>query len=237
MSPVRNFFLEIGYPFQKVFYGLGRDMDEFFSFLGSIGSMRNENADLIRENNSLASQVAALQEVKSENNMLRQQLSLAPRNKYDLEASLVIGQDPQSLGSWITIDKGSSEGIAVGMPVIVSDGILVGKISAIGMHSAKVSLLTDSATAVDVNDSETGAKGIIKGAYGLGIIMDMVSQSDVLNVGDTIVTSGLSGDIPSGLLVGKIQEVRLSPDKLFQQAIVMPRLRYDNLDMVFIIKR
>lgn len=237
LDPVRKIFLEIAYPFQKTFYILGRNIDETFSFFGSIGDMRKENKKLIMENNALAVEVASLQGVRRENDDFREQLRLIPQDKFDLEPSFVIGRDPQSLGSWITIDKGSSDGIAPGMPVIVSDGILVGKIEEVNPDSAKVSLLTDSSSAVNVSDLETGAKGIIKGAYGLGMVMDMVAQADVINEGDTIITSGLGGDVSRGLLVGKIQEVKVSPDKLFQQAVIIPRVRYQKLDMVFVIKK
>lgn len=237
LDPVRKIFLDIAYPFQKTFYFLGRSTKETFAFLGSIGTMRQENEDLVRENNSLASQVASLQGAQKENDVLRQQLDLAPKDKFNLDAAFVIGQDPQSLGSWIEIGKGSSDGIRPGMPVIVSDGVLVGEVGEVGTNSSKVSLLTDSDSAVNANDLETGAKGIMKGEYGLGMVMDMVAQTDVLNDGDTIVTSGLGGDIPRGLLVGKIQDIKVSPDKLFQQAIVTPQVRYRDLDMVFVIKQ
>jgi rod shape-determining protein MreC len=85
-------------------------------------------------------------------------------------------------------------------------------------------------------DTETGAKGIVHGEYGLGLIMDMVTQSDTLNDGDTIITSGLGSNIPRGLLVGKIKEVRVSADRLFQQAVITSRIKYSKLDVVFIIK-
>lgn len=235
-NPVRTIFSEIAYPFQKTFSIVGRSLDESFAFMGSIGAMKTENEKLIRENNSLVSEIASLQEAKKENDTLREQLNLAPKDKFDLEAAFVIGQDPQSLGSWIMIGKGSADGIKPGMPVIVSDGILVGKVDEISPNSSKVSLLTDSGNAVNVSDLETGAKGLIKGAYGLGMMMDMVAQADVLNQGDTVITSGLGGDIPRGLLVGTIQEVKISSDKLFQQAIVIPRVRYQKLDIVFVIK-
>jgi cell shape-determining protein MreC len=64
----------------------------------------------------------------------------------------------------------------------------------------------------------------------------MVSQQDALNNGDTVITSGLGSNIPRGLLIGKIQQVGLSDDKLFQQAIVAPRIKYSKLDAVFVIK-
>lgn len=206
------------------------------SFLGSIGSLRAENEQLLRENNALFAQVGALRTAQQENDLLREQLQLIPRDKFQLEAAFVVSRDPQGLGSWIMIDKGSSAGLIPGMPVIVSDGILIGKIDAVYASSAKVSLLSDSNSVVNALDIETEAKGIIRGEYGLGLTLDMVAQTDVLNVGDIVVTSGLGGDLPKGLTIGKIQEVRSTPDKLFQQAVLMPRIKYSKLETIFVIK-
>jgi rod shape-determining protein MreC len=184
----------------------------------------------------LSSEAAALRDEKNQNQILREQLGLIPKDKFDLEASFVIGQDPERYEGWILIDKGSSSGIKVGMPVIVSNSILIGKISEVYIGTSRVKLLTDSSSVINAIDTETNAKGIIRGEYGLGIILDLVSQNDIINTGDTVVTSGLGGDFPRGLLIGKIQEIKLTQDKLFQQAIIATRARYSKLDVVFVIK-
>jgi len=235
-NPVRGFFLRVAYPFQKVFYLSSHKVSSTFTFLSSISDLKKENNDLIKENNHLAGMVALLSSEKKENESLREQLNLVPRDKFDLESAFVIGQDMHGLGSWLLIDKGRSSGIDVDMPVIVFDGILVGKVVEVYGNTAKINLLTDSSSSINVLDLETGSKGIIKGEYGLGIVMDMVSQSDVINTGDTVVTSGLGSNMPKGFLLGKIQEVRATQDKLFQQALVMPRVKYSKLDVVFVVK-
>jgi rod shape-determining protein MreC len=235
-NPVREVFFKVGYPFQKTFFILGHSISGATDFFGSIGRMRSENERLIREGNSLAAEIGALKDAKKENEILREQLGLAPRDKFNLEAAFVIGQDPQGLGSWIMIDKGRDAGLNDGMAVVVSDGILIGRIDEVYQSSAKINLLADSSSAINAMDVETQAKGIVRGEYGLGLAMDMVAQTDVLSVGDTIVTSGLGGDLPKGLTIGKIQEVRSSQDKLFQQAILTPRVKYSKLDIVFAVK-
>lgn len=235
-SPARQVFWVAVHPFQKTFYILSRKTKETFDFLASISELRQENEHLLKENDSLSAASAMLEQEKKENETLREQLGLIPRAKFDLEASFIIGQDPQNLGSWISIDKGSFSGIQSGMPVIVSDGILVGRVEEVFGNTSRVNLLTSPSSSVSVTDLESGAKGIIKGEFGLGVIMDMVSQTDVLNNGDSIVTSGLSGDMPKGLLVGKVQSFAPTGDKLFQQAVISPRVKYSNLDAVFVIK-
>lgn len=235
-SPVRGFFLELAYPFQKTFYILSGKLSSTTDFLSSISKLREENEKLIRENNSMAAQIADLKDQKNENASLRQQLGLAPRNKYNLEAALVIGQSPVNSTSWLMIDKGQSDGIESGMPVIVFDGILIGRVSETYRNSSKISLLTDPSSFVNVADLETGAEGILKGEYNLGLVMDMVEQSDILNKGDEIITSGLGGLMPKGFLIGKIQQLGENKDKLFQQAIIVPQIKYSKLNMVFVVK-
>ncbi|HPN96910.1 MAG TPA: rod shape-determining protein MreC [Candidatus Moranbacteria bacterium] len=235
-NPVRGFFWTVAYPFSKVSYILGEKMGETGDFLKSISDLKRENERLFKENINLVSEISKLKEEEKENEKLREQLGLIPKEKYALESSLVIGQDPQKLGSWIMIDKGSFQGIAADMPVIVSDGILIGKIEEVYLHSAKVALLTASSSSINALDVETSAKGIIRGEYGLGIILDMVAQNDALNKGDTVVTSGLGSNVPKGLYIGAVEEIKSSPDRLFQQALVIPRVKYSKLDMVFVIK-
>jgi len=235
-DPVRGFFLQISLPFQRIFYGSSQRFGKTVSFLVSISEIRKDNAELSRENNVLVAQITGLRQVENENKTLREQLELLPRDKFSLVGGFVIGQDPQGSESWIVFDKGEGDGISPGMAAIVSNGILVGKVDEVYSASSKINLLSGSNNLINVVDLETGAKGIVRGEYGLGLVMDMVTQADVLNVGDTIITSGLGGNIPRGLFVGKIKEVNLSNDRLFQKAVVISRVKYSKLDTVFVIK-
>jgi len=223
-------------PFSRIFYRIGSNISDTLYFLGSISDLRNENEELIMENNELASSVASLTQEKNENKVLREQLNLVPKDDYDLVSSFVSAQDAQGLDSWIYIDKGTDDGIEAGMPVIVSDGILIGFVEEAYLGNAKVSLLTGPSSVVNAVDINANSRGIIKGEYGLGLVMGMISQSDSVNEGDDIVTSGLGSDIPKGLLIGKVKEVHPSQDNLFKEASIVPRVKYSKLDVVFVIK-
>ncbi|HLN19135.1 MAG TPA: rod shape-determining protein MreC, partial [Patescibacteria group bacterium] len=236
-SPVKSIFWSISYPFQKTFYILSKKVQGTFDFLDSISDLKKENENLFRENNQLLAELAGLKDTKRINEDLENQLKLAPKGKFDLEAARVIGQDPQKLGSWIMIDKGSLQGVATEMPVIVSDGILIGKISEVYPNSSQVELLTSADSSINALDLETNAKGLIKGEYSLGIVLDMVEQSEILNVGDTVITSGLGSNIGRGLYIGTIVQIKTTEDRLFQEAIVSPRIKYSKLETVFVIKK
>lgn len=235
-NPLRGFFLNISKPFQRVFYNLSQKSGELIFFFSSISEIKNENARLVKENNFLAAQVVGLEQEKNENGALREQLDLLPRDKFNLVGSFIIGQDPLGMSSWALIDKGEDAGIKPGMAAIVFNGILAGKVDEVYAHSAKVNFLINANSSINVFDLETGAKGIVRGEYGLGLVLDMVSQTDLLKVDDDIVTSGLGSNIPKGLLIGKVRDIQTSPDKLFQGALISSRIKYANLDTLFIIK-
>ncbi len=228
--------LSVVQPFSKTFRIFSGGVSGFFRFLGSIGDLKEENERLIKENNRLLADNALLSDIESENRELRSELELAPRKKYNLEASFVTAQDPQGLGNYLIIDKGANKGIKDGMPVIVSSGILTGRVIEVYPQSAKVVLITDPSSVVNAEVEDSEAKGIIKGEYGLGIVMDMIPQNKVIKEGDRVITSGLGGEMPRGLYVGEVSNVGQSEDKLFQQASIVSPVDFSSLKIVFVIK-
>ena len=235
-NPVKGLILRVTSPFLKTFRLFSGGTEGLFHFLGSIGDLKKENEKLLQGNQEFTAKNAQLLDMENENKILREQLDLAPRKTYNLTASFVVAQDPQGLGNFLFIDKGANDGIKAGMPVIVSNGILVGKIAEVYPNSAKAILATDQDSAINAEIEDSGARGLVKGAYGLGLLMDMISQTEVVKEGDQVITSGLGGEMPRGLFIGKIKEAGQSPDKLFQQATIISPVDYSNLRVVFVVK-
>jgi rod shape-determining protein MreC len=236
-GPARGAALWVVSPFMKTFRIFSGGFHGFFQFLGSIGDLKKENEKLIEKNQQLEAEIVRLKDVAEENNLLRKELDLLPRNKYELETGFVIGQEAFGAGSSILIDKGANKEIKEGMAVIVSNGILVGKVSQVFFDTAKVTLIADRESVVNGEVLESGAKGIVRGTYGLGIAMDMISQTEVIKEGDTVITSGLGGSLPRGLFVGKIGQVSQSEDKLFQQAVIFSPVDFSSLKVVSVVKK
>lgn len=235
-NPVRSGFNLVLLPFQKVFYSFSVGFENTKDFFASVGNLKGENEKLIKENQQLLSENAMLKDMKNENTMLREQIDLLPRDKFDLAAAFVVSQDPNGMGNWLEIDKGSDDGIVEGMPVIISKGILIGRIQNVSSYKSQVMLLTNPKSTINVMTTNSGAKGVIKGEYGLGVILDMILQTDTINIGDSVVTSGVGGEIPRGLYVGNIQEIHESDDHLFQQAVMAFPVQAAKLQIVFVIK-
>ena len=231
-----NIFLEIARPFQRIGFNLGESFSQTWSFFSSIGNLKKENSALMEENLRQKATIANLKDTQKENVLLRQELNLTPSKELSLAGAWVIGQDGTKLGSWLTIDKGEADGVVVGQSVVIHQRILVGKVSVVYPHQAKVTLLSDFESVINARDLETGARGVVRGEYGLGIALDMVDQTESLRVGDTIMTSGLGGGTQADLLIGKVQSLKLSEDKLFQKAVLAPAVKYQELSLVFLVK-
>ena len=235
LYPIRMTFNFVATPFQMVFSVLGFHTQSGLEFLSSISTLKQDNERLMHENLRLTADNANLTDMQRENEMLRKELDLLPRGKFQLTAAEVIGADQHNTGNWIIINRGSSDGMRSGMVVIVDQGSVVGRISDVFPNSAKVVLLTSPDSVINGVDVQTEARGIIRGQYGLGIVMDTVLQTDVLKQGDSIVTSGLGGDFPRGLFLGKVNAAYPSSDKLFQQASIVPMFGFSKLRTVFVI--
>lgn len=236
IAPVRTSVMTVMLPLQKIFSITAFEFGDTLRFFSSISDLKSENERLEKERLRLFAEQSKFAEVSKENDELRRQLGLLPRDQFSLKPAEVIGRDVSGLGNWLSIDQGSLQGIRKGMPVIIDAGVLIGRVAEVFPSNARVMLLSNPESLISGIALDTDAKGIVKGEYGLGLLFDMVLQADVLKAGDTVVTSGLGGDMPKGLLIGTLQETRFSGDRLFQQASLVTPVRFDRLRYVFVIE-
>jgi rod shape-determining protein MreC len=209
---------------------------EFFKTFFTIRKLVSENAALQQKINELSFEDARLQTSREENIALRKSLNFKQSSPLNLVPVEVIGSDPTGFSQTIIIDKGSEEGIAQNSAVVVSPGLLVGKVTSLSPHSAQVTLITDPSVVVSAIVSDSGAQGLISGEHGLGLSFNLVSQNEVIKTTDNVVTSGLSGDFPPGLLIGQIDSIKSAGSDLFQKAFVAPAADLRNLKFVFVVQ-
>jgi rod shape-determining protein MreC len=147
----------------------------------------------------------------------------------------VIGQDPNPAVRSIIIDKGSADGIRVGMPVESARG-LVGQIYRTTPNSSQVVLITDSSSAIPARLGTSRATGILRGG-GLGgvLTIEWIDLKYDVEIGEAVLTSGLGGRFPQDLVIGRVIEVDRREAELFQQAVVQAAADLDSLEIVFVI--
>lgn len=236
MEPLRFALATVAWPIQGVFSAMAFEFRDTLHFFTSIGTLKQENDRLTEENIRLMTDNVRWQSVSKENDELRKELELLPRENFRLESAEVIGRDAAGLGNWLTVDQGSLQGIERGMPVIVYNGVLIGRVTEVFPESSRVMLLTNPESVVSGVTVEGAAQGIVKGEYGLGILFDMVLQDAALQSSDRLVTSGLGGEFPKNLLIGTLQNAHPSADHLYQRASVVSPVEFELLRYVFVIK-
>ncbi|MEW5985304.1 MAG: rod shape-determining protein MreC [Chloroflexota bacterium] len=147
----------------------------------------------------------------------------------------VIGRDTSPVFRSIIIDRGSEDGVLVGMPVESARG-LVGQVYRTTAHAAQVLLITDNISSVPARLGTSRATGIVRGG-GLGgsLVMEWISLESQIAPGEVVLTSGLGGKFPQDLVIGRVAEVERQEAELFQQAVVQPAVEFESLEVVFVI--
>ncbi len=177
-----------------------------------------------------------LREIQGEYQLLLDLFNRARQSpEYTRQTASVIGRDTSPSIRSIIIDKGSDDGVRVGMPVESARG-LVGRVYRTTPHSAQVALITDNASAIPARLGNSRATGLLRGG-GLGgsLTMDWIDLKYQVEIGEVALTSGLGGEFPQDIVIGRVSEVERSEAELSQQAIVQPAVDFDALEVVFVI--
>jgi rod shape-determining protein MreC len=186
-------------------------------------------ADLAREQ----TQRARLAELEAENIHLGDLLELKQALALKAVAANVIGADASGLARTLVLAGGADQGFEAGMGVLSTEGV-VGKLIAVGPSSSRVLLINDHNSALDAFDQRSRVRGIVAGIVDDGLVIKYVDRSEDVKRGDTIVTSGLDGIFPRGLLVGQVTAVREGPG-LFLTVNVAPAADFHRLEQVLIV--
>lgn len=197
--------------------------------------IRQEIAVLEAENARLQAEIVDLQQQLIEFEILSALLEFArshPEHQY-LGAS-VIGRDPSPFLNYILINRGSDDGLRRGMPVVTHNG-LAGRITQVTPSGARVQLITDPTTSINVKVQPSGAEAILSGSITGDISLQQIPQDADIRSGNLILTSGLGGNFPANIIIGQITSVRRQENALFQSASVQPVTDYEELDIVLVI--
>lgn len=236
LRPFENLIFKLTVPLGTSAYNLGNKISNLLNFFSSIKNLADENKKLKSDLEKLMAEAAKLKEVEKENEELRQQLAYQERFSYSTIPALVVNRDPNNLLKSISINRGKKEGVKEKAAVIVSEGILIGRVSEVYENYSKVLLIVDSHSRIPAQVQESQAFGLVLGEHGLGLIMDMIPQDKVVNKGDTVVTSDIGNELPKGLLIGKIEEVNAADNELFQKARIKSPVDFKELNSVFVLK-
>lgn len=224
-----------------IFFKTGRIFDIGLVFRHLPEAQKTVNQLLLKpdqlesEYQRLLSENAQLQSLAQENAELRSLLALKQQKSYQLAVANVLSRDliNQNL---LILDLGSKQGVQVGQAVVVNEGVIVAKIIEVREDASVARLLTDNLSKIAVSIGENQAvSGILEGSLGLGMKLHYIPQNQEVKKGDLVVTSRLSENIPTGLVIGQIEKVDFSEEDLFKEAVVSPLVDYSTLSYLGII--
>ncbi len=194
-----------------------------------------ENQTLTEENRTLRAVLTQSDEVRLENKRLRLLLDFKKTQDIDTLPARVIAEDASSWFRTVMIDKGQDHGVNEGMPVVVAEGV-VGRVVRSSPRFSRVLLVTDASSAVASLLQHNRARGVCRG-QGEQLVFDFVLRQEEVKVGDRVVTSGMGGVFPKGLVVGNVGSVERQEFGLFQAIEVIPAVDFSHLEEVLVLLR
>ena len=215
-----------------VFDGIAGIFGEYVFLVG----VYEENQNLKGQVGQLQRELAAMAEMKAENLRLRELVNMRePLREARMLAARVVGVGTSPFSRIIRIDVGSADGVKESDAVVAGSG-LVGRVSGTTGGYSQVRLLVDGQSAVAVVDQRSRAQAIVKcqSEDDLCSLQHLVRTADV-EVGDRVVTSGVGGAYPPGLLVGKISRVTSPSVGVFRQAELVPAVEFQTLEVVLVV--
>jgi rod shape-determining protein MreC len=217
-----------------------RTVTSIFGTISEIDALRQQNEDLVRRVQEAEARVQQLESVAIENQQLAALLGVRSTISYATTAAEVITRRSTDQERVISLDSGTEAGIELDDPVIGEGGALVGRVIEVGQNFSRVLLVSDLRTNVAGLIEASRAIGDIHGQGDL-LQMTNIPATDVVNVGETVVTAGIEletgvrSTYPKGLVIGTVVDVDRQPNQLFQTALVAPFARLDRLEYVLVV--
>lgn len=203
-------------------------------FVADLGASRKRLKALEAQNAELRSRLAALEEARQENERLKELVAFAEERAMATLGARVIGRPVSAWEGVIIIDRGSADGVEPGMPVIAAQG-LVGQVAAVSARSATVRLLTDQQSGVAAMVQSSRVLGVVRGSISGTLSLDFVERSQMPQVGDVVITSGLGGVYPKGIVIGDVTAVDDRRGELYPRITVTSRVPISRVEEVLVL--
>ncbi len=229
-------FLEKG--LRWLAYPVQKNIQRVITWVKGIGESYFFLLGVQEENKALRRQISELRQ----RNIRLQELMLAEERLKKLEAlhlksgivARIVGRDPSSWFKSLLVDKGEKAGVSKDMVAIGADG-LVGRVIDVSAQTAKILIITDPNSAVDVLIQRSRVQGILEGNVEDYCIMKYVPKAEDIQIGDKVLTSGIGGIFPKGLMIGTVRQVDKKRAGIFQYVEVTPAVDFAKLEELLIV--
>lgn len=230
----RRVTLEITAPIAHAGMALTSPFRAAGGLIEGIGVSRERLDALEEQNAELRARLAELEEARQENERLRALVDFAEERRLAKLGAHVIRRPVSIWEGVIVVDRGSVDGVESGMPVIAAQG-LIGQVAEVSPHSATVRLLTDQQSGVAALVQSTRATGVVRGSVTGELSLGFIDREQLPQPGDVVLTSGLGGVYPAGIVVGDVTAVDDRRGELYPRVTVESRVQVDRVEEVFIL--
>lgn len=231
---VRRGLLVVSQPFAVAGSAVFAPVRAVGTYVSESTASREEIASLKKQNRDLKMRLAELEEAELENKRLKSLVAFADAQDFATLGAHVIGRPTASWDHSIIIDRGSTDDVQVGTPVVASGG-LVGQVVDVSPFNAKVRLITDSESGVAVIVQRTRAEGVVRGSVDGKLTLEFVGKENMPLVGDVLVTSGMGGVFPKGIVVGEVVSVAAPQADLFPKVQVRSRVDVTRIEDALVL--
>ena len=230
---IRGFIYSFSEPVQKFFWVKGQGISNSLGGILNVGSAAKKISDLETENQKLLSEITLLNSLRDENETLRKALDFRLKDNFKFAFAEIISKDIEE--DSITINKGTADGLAEGMPVITESNVLLGKISEVYKRSSKVMLISNKKSSLEAKIQNKEIQGVLEGEGNLSMSLRILPQEKEITGGDLAITTSLGGIFPENLLIGKVEKLERNDIKPVQTATILPLFEIGRLSNIFVI--
>lgn len=236
LQPVEDAIHTVLAPLQYGLSWVSGEVGRTVETVRQLDTLQDQVRELQQTVDRLMIENVRLHDAEIELGRLRELLQFRQANPtFEMLAAEVIGRDSSNLLEYLLIDRGTQDGVALGMPVVTNRG-LVGRITMVYPHSARVMLLTDVASSVSALIQSSRATGVVQGQGRRGLILQYLEQGEQVQIGDIVLTSGLGSNFPKRLVIGQVTEAKQTRVDMFQEVLLQSAVAFDRLESVLVIQ-
>jgi rod shape-determining protein MreC len=201
-------------------------------YIWMIGA-RAENERLNQAVRKLSLVNSAYEQALQENLRLRRLVSMSEGIEYRSIGARVVARSPSFLSNVLYVDRGSEDGVRIDAPVLSGDGI-VGRTTLVSKHQTQVQLISNGDASVGAMLEKSRTPGVLRGTGDALLDLNYIGNTEPIAVGDVVLSSGLDGIYPKGLLIGKVARLERGKD-VFRSIQVEPVMDFIHLEEVVIL--
>lgn len=234
VSAFEAFLIEAFAPIQRSTVSAKEKVSSMFDHYVMIVNTSKENVVLRKEVEELENKIFELQEVKKENERLKQLLQFGKEIPREKVLAQIVSWDASNEFKVLRINKGSSDGLKKMSPVITMNG-LVGYVYRLTPNYADILTILDQNNRVDSIVARTRSHGVVEGVSDFKCRLKYLNRTEKVEVGDEVITAGLGNIYPKGIKVGKITKIDKENYGITQSIVVTPSVNFHKLEEVVVL--